>query len=119
MTKKPSRKMLKNKADKLWSLAIRARGACEKCGRTPPEVTLQGAHIVPRRYLKVRFDLDNGLCLCASCHGYFTHFPIEFDLFVNEHVGETKYRELRERAIGTAGKVDYEAVIEELKKVAA
>ena len=114
MKKKPTAKTLRNKADRLWSLAVRSRGRCEKCGKPDGEVTLQGAHIVPRRYLKTRWDLDNGLALCSACHVYFTHFPLEFEELVTDHIGAEAFADLKVRARGTAGKVDYEAVLERL-----
>lgn len=112
--KKPSAKTLRNKADRLWSLTVRSRGRCERCGKPAGEVTLQGAHIVPRRYLKTRWDLDNGLALCSACHVYFTHYPLEFEEFVTGYIGAETFAALKEKARGTAGKVDYEAVLERL-----
>lgn len=116
---KASAKTLRKKADRLWSQAVRARGYCERCGKRPPEVNLQGAHIIPRRYLKTRWDISNGLSLCAADHVYFTHFPLQFEDWVIAYIGEEKFRALRRQALDTVGKVDYHEVIATLEEVAA
>jgi len=66
--KKPSRKYLKKKADKLWSDIIRQRndGMCEisDCGKMGG----QPHHIVGRKNLVLRHDLRNGCNLCFTHH---------------------------------------------------
>jgi len=66
--KKPSRKYLKKKADKLWSDIIRQRndGMCEisDCGKPGG----QPHHIVGRKNLILRHDLRNGINLCYTHH---------------------------------------------------
>ena len=53
--------------DRLWKEAIkkRAGGQCEWC---MSRQVLQGHHIFSRTYWSVRFDLENGVCLCRYCH---------------------------------------------------
>lgn len=75
--KKPSRKNLIKKLDKLFSLKVRVNGVCElrnldnvKCGGG-----LQCAHIITRSRKALRWDFNNALCLCAGHHVYFTHNP--------------------------------------------
>jgi hypothetical protein len=53
------------KLDKLWSAKIRARGRCEVCNKT---THLNAHHYIGRRNRNVRWDLDNGVCLCSGCH---------------------------------------------------
>ena len=69
--RRKSRMALRNKADKLFSLAIRERDgwACRNCGST---YRPQAAHIISRRYSAVRWSSDNCLCLCQKCHLKFT-----------------------------------------------
>lgn len=64
--KLPSLPRLRRKADKLWSIAVRSRVAhCEGCNRFDH---LQAHHIISRRFGALRWSLDNGLCLCPTCH---------------------------------------------------
>ena len=52
--------------DKLWRDAVIKRaGQCEWCYSTK---VLQAHHIFSRTYWAVRFDLENGVCLCRYCH---------------------------------------------------
>jgi len=71
----------KAKCDRLFSLIVRARGACENCGESR-YAQLQTAHIISRRYSHTRCDLDNAYCLCAACHRAFTDHPVDFGAFV-------------------------------------
>ena len=99
----------RNKADRLFSLYIRARDkCCVKCGRTQ---NLQCAHVFSRSYLKVRFDPRNAVALCAGCHKYLTHHGIEHEDFFRARMGDEAYEELRNDARGIGDKVDYEEVL--------
>lgn len=62
--KKPKKKTLMNKADKLWSQIILLGGNCEICGKpaTNPH------HIVGRKNMNLRYDLRNGCRLCFQHH---------------------------------------------------
>jgi hypothetical protein len=96
--RKPSKKTLHNKLDRITSLIIRSRGVCAKC-RTEDYSRLQTAHIFHRRHFSVRWDFDNLLCLCSGCHLYWAHLePIEFTEFVREYLGEEKYAALKIKA---------------------
>lgn len=102
MRKVASPKGAKAKADRLFSLIIRARGACEACGAT---ANLQCAHIVSRRFSHTRCDEENAFCLCAGCHHHFTDHPVEFAEFVLRERGDT-YPAVYLRSQAT-GKVDW------------
>lgn len=106
-----TRKSLKAKADRVFSLYIRSQGACEWCLRTKDQVQLQCAHIFSRRYLSTRYSPTNVLCLCAACHRKAHDQPIEFAEFCKKHLGEDIYNELRYEARVKIGKPDYEAII--------
>ena len=69
MPRKPSKKTLKTKLDKAWSLAIRKRAGnkCEVCGK---KESLNAHHIVGRRNLRLRWELYNGVALCAGHHTF-------------------------------------------------
>lgn len=51
----------------LWSLDVKNRdGKCKECGT---EKNLTAHHIIPwKNDASKRFDLDNGITLCRSCH---------------------------------------------------
>lgn len=93
--KKPKPSTVKNKATALHSILVRARGRCENCGSTR---NLQCAHIVSRRFAATRTDLENAFCLCAGCHMYFTHWPVEFGMFVEQKIGLSRYEALSAKA---------------------
>ncbi len=104
----------RGRADRAFSKLIRARGQCEKCGRTE---FLQCAHIVSRRYSATRVDLENALCLCAKCHRYFTDHPIEWAQFVGATIGMKNYNRLKGKAeaSGKFGKKFWESEAKRLE----
>ena len=99
----------KGKADRLTSLIVRSRGACEACGESEYR-KLQCAHIVPRTFSATRTDEANCLCLCWSCHRKFTDDPFAWVTFVHQHIGEAEYERLRTKARdGVGTKIDWES----------
>lgn len=96
----------KNKADKLFSQYIRAVGYCEKCGKRPPEVQLQCAHWISRRYGNTRCDPDNAFSLCAGCHHWFGANPSEFHFWAFGMRGQDTYDRLFDASQKTS-KVDW------------
>jgi len=98
------------KCDKLFADKIKSRGRCQKCSKKD---YLQCAHIISRRYKQIRWDLDNAVCLCRGCHVYFTHHPIEWELWVKDQMGNVPYQTLKIRAL-KYGKIDYDKVLERL-----
>jgi hypothetical protein len=82
----------RGKADRLFSLVVRARGACQRCGKAE---SLQCAHIVSRRYNNTRTDERNAWCLCAGCHLFLTEHPEEHVWFAQATIGDKVYEELR------------------------
>lgn len=111
MAKKPTKTALKKKADTLFSLYIRARdGMCQRCGSSD---RLQCAHGFSRRYLGTRWDEENAWALCAGCHVYWTHRPLEWDETMLLWLGVDRYAALRKRAL-TITQPDYDLVIAEL-----
>lgn len=113
--RKPTRTSQKKKADDLFRKIIRSRGHCEAAGwdRLRCGGVLQTAHIVPRRYLSVRWDEENAYCMCAAHHTYFTYFPLAWERFRDSRLGAF-YLVLRARAEAADGPPDYAAVLERL-----
>ena len=70
--KKPPRKILENKLDKLWAEAVKIEAGyrCERCGAKAGEVQLHSHHIYSRRHKSTRWNLGNGLALCAFHHNW-------------------------------------------------
>lgn len=83
--KQPSRKYLRDKADKEFRDLVRARGYCQAaahdtivtCG--PP---LQCAHIEGRANFRLRWEPLNALCLCGAHHIWFTEHPIAWAVLI-------------------------------------
>lgn len=94
-------KGIRGKATKLHAQKVRERGFCQNCGRTPPEIRLECAHIISRRYAATRCLLNNAFALCSGCHRYFTEWPLEFHDFVIRQIGADAYDDLR--ALANAG----------------
>ena len=87
---------LKAELDKAFAKKVRARGKCQRCGRTD---MLQCAHIFSRSHMSTRWDEDNALCLCMPCHLYWAHRqPIEFTEWVMNLLGDYRFNELRMKA---------------------
>jgi len=64
------------KLDKLFSLFIRKRGYCQRCGKT---TNLHTSHVLPKgKYPSLRFHPNNAIALCLYDHLYWWHKnPIE------------------------------------------
>ena len=74
--KLPTKKRLREIADRLWSLTIRDDWGycCAVCKRTPVEAH----HLIPRQWYATRYDLRNGIALCCRCH--------KFDAAISPHL---------------------------------
>lgn len=109
--KKTPKRNFQEQADSLFAAAVRAIGYCEHCGS--PD-NLQCAHVISRRYLSIRTDFRNAVCLCRKCHWYFTPRPIEWEIWIRGFITDQVYDELRERALSMV-KVDWKLEVERLK----
>ena len=95
-------KIRRNKFDILMSNLVRARDnwTCQKCGKYLYENkgSAHNSHYIPRRYINVRWDLENCDCLCFSCHVGSTQFThSEYVDFKKNQLGDKKHDELIER----------------------
>lgn len=72
------RKKLKKKLDTLWSKLVKDRACniCEKCFSQAKR--LNSHHVISRRYIGIRYNLNNGISLCVGCHAYAHHNSIRF-----------------------------------------
>jgi hypothetical protein len=98
-------------ADALFSKLIRHRDQrCRRCGTFE---RLQCAHLITRSYKSIRIDPDNAIALCQGCHVFFTHRPIEWDLFIEEEF-PGRLSELRAKALRYE-RVDWRQAVVDLK----
>lgn len=86
------------RADKLFSGLIRSHGGCQS-GRDSHLGVLQCAHGFSRSYKAVRWDERNAWSLCAGCHVYFTHHPLEWDEWMLDRMGFETYWSVRTLAL--------------------
>ena len=114
------KKALSKKLDKAWSDKIKEFGMCEYCNKTK---TLNAHHFYSRSIRSVRWDIDNGFCLCVGCHVFSSKFsahktPAEFVEWAIEKRGIQWYDTVKERK-NTVVKFtdnDYEEIITKLRQ---
>lgn len=108
-------KITTKKLDDLWSEIVKLEGKCEKCGS---RVNLNAHHIFGRRNFSVRWNLDNGISLCVSCHKFGRHSahesPMEFANWLIQERGQDWYDVLHFEANKTIRKIDKESVYRQL-----
>ncbi len=68
MSKQQTKKTIKKHCDQLWSMIVRFPGRCEICGSSTKQ--LHAHHLISRERIHYRYDLSNGVCLCATCHEF-------------------------------------------------
>jgi hypothetical protein len=112
-----SKKRMKLEADRLFGKLIRSRGICQAFSfdGVSCSMSLQCAHLVPRRYLSVRWSEDNAASLCGAHHAYLTNFPLAHERFCQQLLGAEHFEALKYRAEHHRGSPDYDAVLARLK----
>ncbi len=91
----------KETCDRYFSLVVRARGYCERCGTT--NGPFECAHIIRRRFLgdpdgvPLRHNETNAWCLCIECHDTVDEDEKRAGAaLVHTTIGLDKYGELME-----------------------
>jgi len=120
MKKKTFEQLGAKKQDKilldLWAKIVKRKGLCEKCGKT---TNLNAHHIYGRTNYNVRYDLQNGSCLCSGCHKFRKNSahnaPMDFAELMVEKRGIDWYLTLQEKAIKDIFKVDKSEIKKELE----
>jgi len=118
--KKKNPKLKNGGIDILWAELVKllAGVKCEYCGKTD---RLNSHHIFSRSRMNLRWDTDNGICLCVSHHifGEFSAHkaPIDFVEWLKEKRGDDWYNKLRDksRLIAKLTPTDRLEVAEKLK----
>lgn len=97
------RKGIDGKLDKVWSDLVKARAGyrCEYCHVKGKQI--HSHHIYSRANRSVRWDLTNGIALCASHHVLSSKFsahqtPVEFTEWLYRVKGDEFMDELRMKA---------------------
>jgi len=73
---------------------------------------LQGHHLVQRTYKLSRYNIENGLTLCARCHFPEHVNPEKFRRMIIGVIGEEKYTELHDTYM-----VNYKWSVAELREI--
>ena len=118
--KKPRK--LDDKLDEAWSMAVKVKAGfrCQVCFNTK---MLNAHHIYSRAKKSVRWDLDNGVCLCVNHHVGFTFSahktPVEFTDWLRFKYGESKIKILSAKASSTSHLTEFEKeiILTELKSI--
>jgi hypothetical protein len=107
--------------DNLWKELVykRAGNECEYCGQ---QGRLNAHHVFSRSNRSVRWDMDNGICLCATHHVLgtmsFHKAPAEMLEWIREKRGEEWYDRLLKKARSVMkGREAKEHFKNELKKL--
>lgn len=87
------------------------KGVCQRCFRefTRPSKSLHCSHYFGRRKKSVRFDPENVISACVSCHQWLGEHPYEHTNFFERRLGPTRFAMLTYRA-NTPKKPDYKAI---------
>ena len=99
------------KLDTLVSKVVRARdGGCRWCGKDGDGVVFHTHHIISVRYRSVRWEPDNLIKICHSCHFKAHNHPLWHERMAIEILGEGRFRELKQMAEMVKGVNDYELI---------
>ncbi len=114
------KKALSKKLDQAWAEKVKEYGMCEYCHKTS---RLNAHHFYSRSIRSVRWDIDNGFCLCVGCHVFSSKFsahktPAEFVEWAIEKRGIRWYKTVKERKnkIIKFKDSDYEEIITRLRQ---
>ncbi len=96
---KSAKKKVKLNKDKDWSYQVKERDnfRCVYCNST---LNLNSHHIYSRNNLTTRYDIDNGITLCAKHHTFSNEFsahrtPVEFTYWLESIKGKEFLDNLR------------------------
>jgi len=84
--------------DRLFSQYIRERAnwKCERCGRdySPNNGRLHCSHFHGRRKKSVRWEPENAMAACFTCHQWLTENPEGHTAFFKKRLGEKRFNAL-------------------------
>lgn len=106
----------KREADALQSKVVRLVGRCDRCFKTASNVQLQDAHVITRSNLHLRYDPQNHMCLCASCHRLWHSEPLlMIGWFKDNYPERAAYLEKERNVIEHT--LDYEAIVARISQL--
>lgn len=88
MPRTRSKKTVTKLLDAAWSRAVKKKAGfkCEVCGT---KQHLNSHHYISRNNRMLRWDLRNGICVCAGCHTFrnesFHHNPVFGHFWMEEN----------------------------------
>ena len=121
MAKKLSRRQWRKKCDDLRGKIVHSVGYCEWCGRADRQ--LQDHHLIRRDNFFFRHNLENAVCLCASCHTLSKDHSTDAtpwlfeDWFHDNHRARWEWW-VKNRVNIPIEKVDYEQIYDVLREEA-
>lgn len=108
---------IKESCDQMAAMLCRNRGRCQRCKSVQ---NLQWSHIKSRRFLSIRWDEDNCLCMCASCHRWWHDHPDESgQWFAMTFPDQYKRLQRKFQPITKLSLLDYLLIEADLKKKTA
>ena len=120
---KTKRRKLRDQLDKLWAEIVKQRAGykCERerCDKT----TFNSHHIFSRSNLSVRWDLDNGVCLCSGHHTLNTYSAHKAPIWFIDWLKKERGIEWYENLIVKANQVkkwtipELEELVKEFKEI--
>ena len=100
----------------VWSQCVRTRDGfkCQLCGTT--DGVMHAHHFIGRRKAQAKYLLENGICLCFTCHNEAGDYSGVNEELFSKTVGSERKEELEvlSRIIGR--KLDREAIMASLKE---
>jgi len=95
MKKTTERKKWMKKLDNLWAKKIKERDkfTCQRCKSKSKR--LNACHFYSRNNKTLRWDMDNGVCLCVGCHFWGHQNPAEFTEWFKSWVGKEVFEQLQ------------------------
>lgn len=115
---KSNTEMATNLARLIWRIGAMKCEAGELCRAKKEKPQLQGAHIFGvGAYPRLRADLRNGMCLCATCHRYYTSAPLDFAEFVKKTKYKKYLKPLKDRSNGPKVKVFWDEEVDKLTDI--
>ena len=104
MPKKPSRKSIVKKLDKVFSQYIRRRFAvneiakCVTCGKQAHWKELQAGHFMSRKHYSTRQDETNVQVQCSGCNVFRYGEQYKFGRYLEEAYGEGTAEDLQNKS---------------------
>ena len=111
--RRKSRMALRNKADRLFSLAIRERDGNE-CQVCHSHYRMTCGHLVSRKYMATRWDFENAVAQCWSCNVKAKWDELWWEAWIEERF-PGRLVMLKVRARQGVKTVDLEGVVEALE----